>query len=197
MRYKFEGTPLKLHVGADLWNVDQAGIVGDDDPRIALFADFGNFDAMAAAVIQYESQRLGLENDNDNIYYTFSVGYDLRPHRFQFDVVYMRDRFAGADLAFPRAAPNNPIGFQGQKNDSVLVGASWSGRLGPVRALLQANGVFGRAQGGTAGLPGFPSTIAGSQTEYDILAGAGTRLRGSGPGDRAAVSGVCHWLARW
>ena len=57
IRYKFEGTPLKLHVGADLWNVDQAGIVGDDDPRIALFADFGNFDAMAAAVIQYESQR--------------------------------------------------------------------------------------------------------------------------------------------
>ena len=55
----------------------------------------------------------------------------------------------------------------------MLVGASWSGRLGPVRALLQANGVFGRAKGGTAGLPGFPSAVAGSQTEYDILAGAG------------------------
>src|SRR5215510_16519418 len=56
IRYKFPGTPLKLHVGADLWNVDQAGLYGDDDPRIALFADFGDFDAMVAAVIQYESQ---------------------------------------------------------------------------------------------------------------------------------------------
>src|SRR5262245_19754776 len=99
IRYKFPGTPLKLHVGADLWNLDQAGLVGDDDPRIALFADFGNFDAMAAAVVQYESSRLGLEDDNDNVYYTFSVGYNLRPHRFQFDVVYFRDRFAGADMS--------------------------------------------------------------------------------------------------
>ena len=72
--YTFPGTPLKMRVGADLWNVDQAGIVGDDDPRIALFGEFGNFDVMGAAVIQYESQRLGLENDNDLIYYTFSAG---------------------------------------------------------------------------------------------------------------------------
>jgi hypothetical protein len=140
IRYKFPGTPLKLHVGADLWNVDQAGIVGDDDPRIALFADFGNFDAMAAAVIQYESQRLGLENDNDLIYYTASVGYNLKPHRFQLDFVYMRDRFAGADLANPRTvAVNNGIGFQGQKTDAYLIMGSWSGRLGPVRALVQGN----------------------------------------------------------
>ena len=170
IRYKFPGTPLKLHVGADLWNVDQAGIVGDDDPRIALFGEFGNFDVMAAAVIQYESQRLGLENDNDLIYYTFSAGYNIKPHRFQFDVVYIRDRFAGADLANPRVAPGSGIGFQGQKSDSVLVGLSWSGRLGPVRTLLQANGIFGSAKGGTAGLPGFPAGVA-SQREYDILAG--------------------------
>ena len=66
--------------------------------------------------MQYESQRLGLENDNDLVYYTFSAGYNLRPHRFQFDVVYMRDRFAGADRRMgspPRAA----CGFQGQKTD--------------------------------------------------------------------------------
>ncbi len=171
IRYKFPGTPLKLHVGADLWNVDQAGIVGDDDPRIALFGEFGNFDVMAAAVIQFESQRLGLENDNDLIYYTFSAGYNLKPHRFQFDVVYMRDRFAGADLAIPRVAPaTTGIGFQGQKHDSVLLMASWSGQLGPVRALLQANGVVGRAKGGTAGLPNFPTNV--SQRGYDILAGA-------------------------
>jgi hypothetical protein len=48
--------------------------------------------------------------------------------------------------------------------------ASWSGRLGPVRGLLQLNGVAGRAKGGTAGLPGFPTTV--SQRAYDILAGA-------------------------
>ena len=26
IRYKFPGTPIKLHIGADLWNQDQAGI---------------------------------------------------------------------------------------------------------------------------------------------------------------------------
>jgi hypothetical protein len=167
--YKFAGTPLRMRVGADLWNVDQAAIVGDDDPRFALFGEFGNFDVMAAAVVQYESQRIGLENDNDLIYYTFSAGYNMKPHRFQFDAVYFRDRFAGADLSFPRTTGGG-IGYQGQKSNSVLLMASWSGQVGPVRALFQANGVVGRAQGGTAGLPGFPTDV--SQRGYDILAGA-------------------------
>jgi len=167
--YKFEGTPLRVRVGADLWNVDQAGIVGDDDPRFAVFGEFGDFDVMAAAVIQYESARIGLENDNDNIYYTFSAGYNLKPHRFQFDVVYMRDRFAGADLGGATRTTGNGIGFQGQKNDSVLLMASWSGQLGPIRALLQANGIAGRAHGGTAGIP---AGVAPDRA-YDILAGAG------------------------
>src|SRR5262245_49445267 len=167
--YKFAGTPLRMRVGADLWNVDQAGLVGDDDPRFALFGEFGNFDAMAAAVIQYESQRIGLENDNDLIYYTFSAGYNLKPHRFQLDVVYMRDRFGGADLSFPRTTGSG-IGYQGQKQDSTLLMASWSGQVGPVRGLFQANGVIGRARGGTAGLPGINTNV--SQRGYDILAGA-------------------------
>jgi hypothetical protein len=169
--YKFAGTPLRMRVGADLWNVDQAGLVGDDDPRFALFGEFGNFDVMAAAVIQYESQRLGLENDNDLIYYTFSAGYNMKPHRFQFDVVYMRDRFAGADMSTtaPRVTGSG-IGWQGQKQDSVMLMASWTGQFGPVRGLFQANGVVGRAQGGTAGLSGIPTDV--SQRGYDILAGA-------------------------
>ena len=167
--YKFAGTPLRMRVGADLWNVDPAGIVGDDDPRFALFGDFGNLDVMAAAVIQYESARIGLENDNDNIYYTFSAGYNLKPHRFQFDVVYMRDRFSGADTGSVTANRTDPLGFTGQTNDSVLLMASWTGQIGPVRALLQANGVTGRAHGGTAGLP----VGAASDRAYDILAGAG------------------------
>jgi hypothetical protein len=94
----------------------------------------------------------------------------MKPHRFQFDVVYMRDRFAGADLSFPRTTGNG-IGFQKQQNDSVMLMASWTGRVGPVRALFQANGVVGRAKGGRAGVPGFPAGVA-SERAYDILAGS-------------------------
>ena len=173
--YKFAGTPLRMRVGADLWTQDQAGLVGDDDPRFALFGDFGNIDVMAAAVYQMESQRLGLENDNDFIYYTFSGGYNLKPHRFQLDVTYFRDRFLGADTQSPvpsaRGVGSNagPVGFQGQKTDSVLIMGSWSGRVGPVRALVQGNILTGTAHGGTnvAGLP------AGAipNRKYDIFAG--------------------------
>jgi hypothetical protein len=166
--YKFSGTPLRMRVGADLWSVDQAGLVSVDDPRFAIFGEFGEFEVMAAAVIQYESQRLGLENDNDLIYYTFSAGYNLKPHRFQLDAVYMRDRFAGADLGGATRTTGSGIGFQGQTNDSVLVMASWSGRLGPVRGLLQLNGIAGRAHGCTQGLP--PGVAP--DRAYDILAGA-------------------------
>src|ERR671930_2354566 len=95
--YKFEGTPLRMRVGYDLWTQDQAGLIGDNDPRFAIFGDFGDIDVMGAAVVELESQRLGLTNDNDLIYYTFSGGYNLRPHRFQLDVTYFRDRFVGAD----------------------------------------------------------------------------------------------------
>jgi hypothetical protein len=165
--YKFPGTPLRMRVGADLWNVDQVALVDDDDPRFALFGEFGDFDVMGAAVIQFESQRLGLENDNDLIYYTFSSGYNLRQHCFQFDVVYMRDRFLGADLASPRSLAG--VGFQGQKTDAVMLSGSWSGQVGLVRALLQGNLVVGTAPGGTAGLPA-PTVTPGR--DYNILAGA-------------------------
>src|SRR6266851_2182355 len=94
--YKFEGTPLRLRAGWDLSYVDQAGLVGDRDPRISLFGDFGNLDLRLSAVTVFEGQRLGLEH-NDFWYYVFSAGYNLKPHRFQFDVVYFHDRFNGAD----------------------------------------------------------------------------------------------------
>src|SRR5713101_553508 len=157
--YKFEGTPLRIRVGYDLWTLDQAGMIGDNDPRFAVFGDFGDVDVMAAAVYQFESQRLGLTNDNDLIYYTFSAGYNLKPHRFQLDVVYARDRFAGADVGTPRTTGSG-IGFLGQKNDSVLVSGSWSGQAGPVRALAQGMVILGHAKGanatgiGLAGLTG-------------------------------------------
>src|SRR6266568_2658707 len=167
--YKFAGTPLRMRVGADLWTQDQAGLVGDDDPRFALFGEFGDIDVMAAAVYQFESQRLGLENDNDFIYYTFSGGYNLKPHRFQLDVTYFRDRFSGADTQSPVLANRPNTGFQGQKTDSVLIMGSWSGRVGPVRGLVQGNILTGTAHGGTnvAGLP----VGAIPNRKYDIFAG--------------------------
>src|SRR5437764_4095289 len=42
--YKFQGTPLRMRVGFDLWQQDQAGMIGDNDPRFAVFGDFGNLD---------------------------------------------------------------------------------------------------------------------------------------------------------
>jgi len=167
--YKFEGTPLRLRVGFDLWNVDQAGLIGDNDPRIAFFGDFGNLDLMAAAVYQFESQRIGLTNDNDLMYYTFSAGYNLKPHRFQLDVTYTRDRFNGADTQ------GGAVQNRGQKHDTVLVSASWSGRLGPGRALVQAMGMLGHAKGANAaGIDRADLTgIRGPDRDYDVLAGGG------------------------
>src|SRR5436309_11324098 len=135
--YKFEGTPLRMRVGFDLWNVDQAGLIGDNDPRFALFGEFGDFDVMEAAVVERESQRLGLTNDNDLIYYTISAGYNLKPHRFQLDVTYFRDRFNGADTV------GGSNGFRGQKTDSVLLMGSWGGSFGLARALVQCNLMLG------------------------------------------------------
>jgi hypothetical protein len=168
--YKFEGTPLRMRVGADLWTQDQAGLVGDDDPRFALFGEFGDVDVMAAAVYQFESQRLGLTNDNDFIYYTFSGGYNLKPHRFQLDVTYFRDRFSGADTQSPVLNTRTALGYQGQKTDSVLIMGSWSGRVGPVRGLIQGNILTGTARGGT-NVAGLPAGATPGQ-HYDIFAGA-------------------------
>ena len=61
-------------------------------------------------------------------------------------MAYFRDRFSGADT---QSAPSRPgLGLRGQKPDSVLIIGSWSGRLGPVRGLLQGNIVTGTARGG-------------------------------------------------
>src|SRR5919205_2092672 len=70
--YKFEGTPLRMRVGFDLWRLDQAGLIGDNDPRFALFGEFGDFDVTASAVLERTGQRLGLVGDNDLWYFTFS-----------------------------------------------------------------------------------------------------------------------------
>jgi len=166
-RYNFPNTPLTLFVGAELKKVSQAGIYGNDDPGVGLEAKFGNLELSAKAYIVRESTRIGLENDNNLVDYVFTAAYNMRPHRFGFDVAWFRDRFSGADTAV--VGCDRDIGCSGQKSDSVWIDVSWTGRFGPIRALLQGNVILGTADGGTAGLP------AGVQAgqEYDIFAGAG------------------------
>jgi len=166
VRYQFAGTPVTLHVGADLWSVSQTGILGNDNPRFAILGDFGPLQMYVQADIERESQRLGLTNDNDQINYAFGATYDLKPHRFGFDVVYFRDRFSGADTQ--TVGFRDQLGWTGQKHDSVWINASWSGRMGPVLAMVQGNVLTGTAHGGTVGLP------AGVKQDrrYDILAEA-------------------------
>ncbi|MBM3223736.1 MAG: hypothetical protein FJZ47_08060 [Candidatus Tectomicrobia bacterium] len=165
IRYKFPGTPLLLHVGADFHTWSQAGILANDNPRIGLEAEFGDLQLWASAVIEREAQRLGLQNDNDSIYYVFGGGYNLKPHRFQLDVVYFRDRFGGADTQ--TVGFRSGLGWTGQRVDSVWIAPSWTGTLGPVRALLQGNLLVGTARGATAGLPGGVP----ARRDYDIFAG--------------------------
>jgi hypothetical protein len=167
-RYRFEGTPVTLFVGAELKKVSQAGIFGNDDPGVGLEVNLGNLELSAKAYIERESFRLGLENDNDLVSYVFTAAYNARPHRFGFDVAWWRDRFNGADTAAV-GCRGSDFGCSGQKVDSVWIDASWSGRFGPIRALLQGNVILGTADGGTGGLP------AGVQPgqEYDIFAGSG------------------------
>ena len=131
-RYQFEGTPVTLFVGAELKKVSQAGIFGNDDPGIGVEAQFGNLELSAKAYIERESQRLGLQNDNDLVSYVFTAAYNVKPHRFGFDVAYFRDRFFGADTAVV-GCDRPDLGCTGQKTDSVWIDASWTGRLGPVR----------------------------------------------------------------
>ena len=166
-RYRFEGTPVTLFVGAELKKVSQAGIFGNDDPGVGVELAFGNLELSAKAYIEREAQRLGLENDNDLVSYVFTAEYNLAPHIFGVDVVWFRDRFFGADTQAV-GCDRSDIGCTGQKSDSVWIDASWTGRFGPVRALLQGNLIVGTAKGGTAGLP------AGVQPgqDYDIFAGS-------------------------
>src|SRR5262252_6799220 len=170
--YKFEGTPLSMRVGFDLWSIDQAGMIGDNDPRIAFFGDFGDFDVTAAAVMQFTNQRIGLTNNTNLIYYTFSAGYNLKPHRFQLDVMYANDRFTGADMQ-TTGLRADPLGYTGQKQNAVLVMGSWTGRAGPVRGLLQGMAMLGNATGANAaGIAGAGLTgIREPNRQYSILAG--------------------------
>jgi hypothetical protein len=157
--YKFEGTPFRFLVGADLWYSDQAGIIADDDPRAAIYFDLpGGLEIGAFAVLQTTSQRLGLQNDHDFTYYVGHVSYKgLKPMVFALDAVYFRDR-SSTSLA---AAAGNA--FVGQKTDSFLIMPSWSGSFGILTALLQPMLLFGTVDGG----------FAAGRPEYDVFAWGG------------------------
>jgi hypothetical protein len=90
-------------------------------------------------------------------------------------VVYFRDRFNGADTQVVGFRSPAPLGWTGQKIDSVWIDASWSGRFGPIRALLQGNALLGTANGSTvrgAGSAALPASIS-QNVDYDIFAGGG------------------------
>jgi hypothetical protein len=142
---------LRMRVGADLWFTDQAGVLGDDDPRFAVFATFGpknEFQIEAAAVIQFEAYRLGLQNDNDLIYYTAGLSYDFKPFKAAVHGAYFRDRFTGA----------HGQALAGQKSDSFLIMPSLTGSFGPISFLVEGLFLLGNAD----------SSNATGNIEYDI-----------------------------
>jgi hypothetical protein len=141
LRYTLPNTPLTIEVGASLWTTDPAGVLGDDDPRFAAFLDLGKLQLSVAAVIQTESLRIGLTNDNDDVYYTAGAIVDLTPITVGLDVAYFRFRFAGA----------TGLPFEGQENDTVLIMPSVTGEFGIVSFLVQPMLVWGEAEGGAVG----------------------------------------------
>ena len=145
IQYDIPNTGLTMEVGADLWTTDAAGVLGDDDPRFALFYKTGNLQFQAAAVIQTESLRIGLENDNDDVYYTFGVDYDMKPWQFGVHGAYFRYRNAGA-VVRPTV---------GQKVDSVIIMPSVRGQFSIVKFLVQPMVVFGSADRTDAGAAAF------------------------------------------
>jgi hypothetical protein len=173
INYKFPGTPVQLRLGWQLYYVDQAGLLSDNSPRAGVFVNLDPLEFYAAATMQRESQRLGLLGDNDYLWYSFGVAYSLKPHRFQFDLVYFRDRFNGAAMGTTATDPSPPStsgarsglpGFQGQKLDAVMLMPSWGGRLGPVSALLQGYIVLGTAKSSNL------AAVAGNNRDFDLSA---------------------------
>jgi hypothetical protein len=162
--YAFPQTPLRIRVGADSWDTDQAGLLSDDDPRAAFFLELGQnkeIQIYGAMVWQFESARVGLQNDNDFNYYTFGASYSFRPHKVALDMAYFRDRFSGNSEQGANA---------GQKFDTFMISPSYTGALGPVRALAQFSAMVGSADGNNFTdcdiAPGF------QRCEYDVFAWA-------------------------
>jgi hypothetical protein len=169
LQYTFEGTPLRIHIGPDLWTSDQAGVISDDDPRFGFYLDLPNdLEIGAWAVLQTTSQRLGLQNDNDFWYYVAHLAFKgAKPFVFGLDAVYFRERATGAPncaaVTAPAAACSGGLGaLVGQQTDTVLIMPSFSGSFGPITALLQPMIIWGTVDSSTA-----------VDTEYDVFAWGG------------------------
>ena len=78
IRYKFEGTPLTLFVGAELKKWVRWGSLAMTTRALVSRLEFGNLQLSAKAYMEREAQRLGLTNDNDLVSYAFTAAYDLR-----------------------------------------------------------------------------------------------------------------------
>jgi hypothetical protein len=176
INYTFPGAPVTVQLGWQQWFLDQAGLMSDNSPRFGVFVKAEPIEAHASVVLQRESSRLGLLGDNDYLFYTAGVAFAIKPHRFQLDLAYFRDRFNGAPTGggaagtiegniTPPTIGNRPglPGFQGQKLDAVLIAPSWGGTLGPLAALLQGYVLVGTAD--SSNLAGVP----GANREFDIF----------------------------
>jgi hypothetical protein len=66
------------------------------------------------------------------------VSYDFKPHKVALYVAYFRDRNSGN---------SEQGGDVGQSHDTFLISPSYTGTLGPVRALAQFSAIVGTAEG--------------------------------------------------
>jgi hypothetical protein len=168
MQYTFEGTPLRIHIGADLWSSDQAGMISDDDPRFGFYLDLPNdLEIGAWAVLQTTSQRLGLQNDHDFWYYVGHMAFKgAKPFVFGLDAVYFRDRSNLTPAVFQGLA------FRGQKTDSVLIMPSASGSFGPITFLVQPMLLFGHVDSCNSTTSGCATPKPGD-IGYDVFSWGG------------------------
>ncbi len=123
---------IRTRVGADLWKQDHFGLLGDDDPSFAVYITPNkSMEFVARYVIQSESTRIRLTNDNDDSYYAFGVNYKgMKGHSFRLDGAYQRWRFSGNEHA-----------------DTFLITPSWKGTVGIIKATASAAFVFGEVDG--------------------------------------------------
>ena len=143
IEYRFPGTPVTFDVGGRIRHYDPGWMLGDDDPGIRVAARLGaqkQVRLAASALIQTESLRLGLQNDNDDVYYVFEGTYDAKPYQFGLSVTYFRFRFRGA----------SGQALVGQKVDSVMLTPYITGTIGPIKALIQPMFVLGSVDSSNA-----------------------------------------------
>ena len=147
IEYKFL-PQVRMRVGSDLWALDGGRWLADDDPRFAIYIKpQDNLEFVAAAVIQSESARLGLTNDNDDVYYTWGGNYKTGPHTIGLHGAYFRWRFDNT-----------------QRADTILIMPHVKGTVPgsvPIEYLVQFGGVFGTVDDMRDGTGGDDYDVAG------------------------------------